>query len=75
MTKNGVFLLEGFSPDQLKYATGGPKNLDLLIDLNETKKELSGLEFYVAMEIEREIFEGLLHKGNSSVTQIIGIKK
>ena len=75
LTKNGVFLLEGFSPDQLKYATGGPKNLDLLIDLNETKKELSVLDFHVAMDIEREIFEGLLHKGNSSVTQIIGIKK
>jgi 2-polyprenyl-3-methyl-5-hydroxy-6-metoxy-1,4-benzoquinol methylase len=72
LSTNGVFLLEGYSPNQLKYATGGPKSLNLLMDLTDIKYELSGLEFLHSQEIEREILEGSLHKGMGSVIQIIG---
>lgn len=74
LTKDGFFLLEGYSPNQLKYATGGPKNVDLLMDLNEMKNELFGLDFILAQETTREVYEGDLHKGLGSVVQIIGKK-
>jgi len=74
LVENGVFLLEGYSPNQLKYATGGPKNLDLLMNLKDISKELIVLEFLQSQEIERELFEGTLHKGLDSVVQIIGRK-
>ena len=35
LAENGVFLLEGYSHNQLKYAIGGPKNLDLLMNLKD----------------------------------------
>ena len=72
---NGIFLLEAYSPNQLKYNTGGPKSLDLLMDLKEVKNELSGLNFIESQEVVREIFEGSLHKGLGSVIQIIGKKR
>lgn len=75
LSKGGVFILESFSTNQLKFGTGGPKNLDLLMDLKEVLAELNGLEFKVAREIEREIIEGDYHTGLGSVVQIIGVKK
>ena len=74
LAENGVFLLEGYSHNQLKYATGGPKNLDLLMNLKDISKELTGLEFLQSQEIERQLLEGTLHKGFGSVIQIIGRK-
>jgi len=67
--------MESYSTSQLKYETGGPKNIDLLIDLNEVMDELNGLNFKFAREIEREIIEGDYHTGLGSVVQIAGVKK
>jgi SAM-dependent methyltransferase len=75
LTKDGVFIMESYSTNQLKFETGGPKNIDLLLDLNEVRDELNGLDFKIAREIEREIIEGDFHTGMGSVVQIVGIKK
>lgn len=74
LTKNGIFILEGYSPNQLKFETGGPKDLDLLMDLDKVKNELHGLNFQISHEINRKINEGTMHNGMSSVIQIIGKK-
>jgi SAM-dependent methyltransferase len=74
LATEGIFLLEAYAPNQLKYGTGGPKTIDLLMELSEVKDELKGLHFLTAREIEREIFEGSLHKGKGSVIQILGKK-
>ncbi len=70
----GVYILEAYSPEQLKYDTGGPKDISKLFDLNDVKTELAGLDFEIAREIEREVFEGEKHTGISSVTQILARK-
>lgn len=75
LSKNGVFIMESYSTSQLKYETGGPKNSELLLDLNEVKDELKGLDFLIAREIERDIFEGDFHTGLGSVVQIAAVKK
>mgnify|MGYP006944250464 CR=1 FL=1 len=67
--------MEAYSPDQLKYHTGGPKVPELLYDLQDIKQELTGLEFKVAEEVVRDNYEGLLHKGNGSVIQILAQKQ
>lgn len=74
LAHRGVFLLEGYSHKQLKYATGGPKRSDLLFGLKKIRQELSGLSFPVSREITKELYEGTLPKGKSSVIQVIGIK-
>ncbi len=71
----GVFVLEAYSPDQLSMGTGGPKDPELLMSIEDLKSELAGLDFELAHQTERIIFEGIGHNGPSSVTQLIGIKK
>lgn len=74
LQKGGVFLLEAYSKKQLQYNTGGPKNIDLLMDVDQIKQELEGLEFITAQEIVRNVFEGQLHFGPGSVVQILAVK-
>ncbi len=75
LVPGGCFLLEAYAPGQLAYGTGGPKNLDLLMDLNEVVAELDGLQFEQARQFERDIYEGDFHRGKGLVIQIIGRKE
>lgn len=74
LVSGGVFLLEAYSPHQLGKGTGGPENVDLLMDLEKVKEELSGLVFFHAQELLRPVQEGKFHNGISSVIQIMGKK-
>jgi len=67
----GVFVLEGFSKEQLAYDTGGPKSLDMLLSLGELQQELAGLKFLHAVQIERDVREGRGHTGIASVIQLL----
>lgn len=70
----GFFILEAYTPEQLNYATGGPKNLDMLMRLIDLKAELHGLRFINETEKIRMIKEGIGHHGMSAVVQILGQK-
>jgi SAM-dependent methyltransferase len=70
----GVFVLEAFSKEQLSYGTGGPQSPDMLMDVDDLKQELAGLEFIHAVQVERDVREGSRHTGRASVVQIIGSK-
>jgi SAM-dependent methyltransferase len=74
LRKGGVFLLEAYRPEQLKYGTGGPKDLDFLMNLEILRPELSGLKLDVQVEQDREIHEGKGHQGTSAVVQVLGFK-
>ena len=70
----GVFILEAFTPHQLKYNTGGPRKAGLMMTVLDLKDELKGLEFPRAVELEREVREGAHHKGKAAVVQILAQK-
>ena len=70
----GVFLLELYAPKQLEYGTGGPRDLELLATLEDLRRDLDGLQFELAQEVECDIHEGRYHQGQSAVVQILGIK-
>ncbi len=70
----GILVLEAYTPEQLDYGTGGPPAKDLMISLEELKRDFQGLDFKHAKEIERDIYEGKLHKGLGSVVQLIARK-
>ncbi|MCS6873549.1 MAG: class I SAM-dependent methyltransferase [Pyrinomonadaceae bacterium] len=71
----GVFILEAYSPRQLQYGTGGPKDPELLYEIEDLKEDLSGLEFEIAREVVREVREGVFHKGLGSVVQVLAFKR
>ena len=67
----GVFILEAYTPAQLGFDTGGPKNPELLMTLAGLHDELAGLELLAGREIEREVIEGDGHTGRGAVVQIL----
>jgi SAM-dependent methyltransferase len=70
----GAFVLEGYTPAQLKLGTGGPPDEDKMMTLDALRQELSGLEFKHAIELERDVIEGKLHTGRGAVVQIVAMK-
>lgn len=72
---NGIFLLEAYAPQQLSYGTGGPKELDMLVDLKSIKQEFDGFELLVEESRERHVAEGTFHHGLAYVTRIIAKKR
>ena len=64
-------ILEAYTPAQLALGTGGPKAPELLMTLDSLHEELSGLEFKVAREIDRDVTEGSFHQGQGAVVQIL----
>jgi SAM-dependent methyltransferase len=74
LAPGGSFLLEAYTPRQLDYRTGGPRDPDLLLTLEAARDELAGLELVVAEEKLREVHEGAHHGGMSAVVQVIARK-
>jgi len=70
----GVFVLEAYRPEQLRYGTGGPPTVDLLPTLAELQHELAALELLIASAPERDVREGKGHDGLSAVVQVLGRK-
>jgi SAM-dependent methyltransferase len=67
----GLLILEAYTPDQLRFGTGGPKDANLMPTLVQLRSELQGLVFDVAVEREREVHEGRGHGGPSAVVQVL----
>ena len=74
LVPGGVFILEGYAKRQIELDTGGPRDIDLLMDLDVLKRELDQLELNHAIEIERAVHEGRYHDGIGAVVQIIGTR-
>jgi hypothetical protein len=70
-----VYLSEVYSPAQLAFGTGGPKDLALLVPLADLRAELAGLDFLTAREVERDVIEGTGHTGRASVVQVAAVRR
>lgn len=70
----GILVLEAYTPAQLDFKTGGPGQIDFFMTVQGLQQELSGLNFEIAREVEREIHEGRYHNGQSAVVQILARK-
>jgi SAM-dependent methyltransferase len=75
LKRNGVFILEAYTPDQLKHGTGGGKSVDTMQTEHSVRLELAGLKFEHLAELERNVVEGVYHTGIGSVVQAIAAKE
>lgn len=75
LKQNGVFLLEAYTPEQIKYGTGGGNSVDVMQSKESLSMELAGLNFKHLIELEREVLEGIYHTGIGSVVQVIAVKE
>lgn len=67
----GHFLLEGYAKAQLHRDTGGPKNPDMLLAVEELLEDFSHSTVLLAREVERDVREGRGHTGLANVVQLI----
>ncbi|MDO8542122.1 MAG: class I SAM-dependent methyltransferase [Opitutaceae bacterium] len=67
----GVFILEAYTPAQIAFGTGGPKDPALCVRLEDLRDELAGLEFLIGRECERDVIEGTGHTGRGAVVQVL----
>jgi SAM-dependent methyltransferase len=75
LVPGGVFVLEAYTPLQLTEGReGGPKDPDMLMSASALRDELVGLTFERCEELEREVQEGLYHRGVSSTVQVLARK-
>lgn len=70
----GLLILEGYTPRQLEHGTGGPKELDLLLEPDDLRMDLVGLELLHFVEVTRKVEEGVLHTGTAAVLQVVAQK-
>ena len=75
LKRGGVFLIEAYTPNQLKHGTGGGNSADVMQTRESLSLELAGLKFKHLVELEREVIEGAYHTGLGSVVQAIASKE
>ncbi len=66
----GCFIMEAYSPEQIGQNTGGPKELDLLVELTDVVNDFPGMTITHQYTGPRRVVEGDAHKGDAFVTQL-----
>lgn len=70
----GLFHMVAFSPEQLQYQSGGPKDLALLYDEDILRSDLQPLQDLQCVEIDGYFEEGAFHHGRYQAIEVIGIR-
>jgi cyclopropane fatty-acyl-phospholipid synthase-like methyltransferase len=71
----GLLLLQGYTPPQLEYKTGGPPVAENMYTEPFLRKEFSDMEILHLVEHDAEINEGTGHKGMSALIDLVARKK
>ena len=68
---DGLLLIEGYTPAQLKYGTGGPKQPDQLYTEELLRQAFGSLDILELRTYEAELDEGIRHRGISAVIDLV----
>jgi SAM-dependent methyltransferase len=74
LKSNGLLIIQGYTPKQLDYGTGGPKQIENLYTRAMLEKEFGDFRELKIEEEEREIYEGTSHGGMSAVVNLTGTR-
>ncbi|MVW61542.1 methyltransferase domain-containing protein [Massilia sp. NEAU-DD11] len=70
----GLLIVQGYTPKQLEYNTGGPGVLDNLYTEPMLRAACAGLEIVELEEYEAELGEGKRHAGRSALVGMVARK-
>jgi SAM-dependent methyltransferase len=70
----GLLILQGYTPKQLQYGTGGPKEVDQLYTRGMLEEAFRGFRDMTIVEEEVEMREGAAHSGISAVINLTAWK-
>ena len=68
----GLLVLEAFTPAQLGFTSGGPRQADMLYTAELLRADFPGLAWEPLVEEELELDEGPLHQGRAAVVRALG---
>jgi SAM-dependent methyltransferase len=74
LKSGGLLILQGYTPKQLDYATGGPKQIEQLYTRALLEQAFGDFRELKITEEEREMREGAAHSGMSAVIGLTGRK-
>jgi SAM-dependent methyltransferase len=74
LKSGGLLILQGYTPKQLEYGTGGPKLRENLYTRPMLEAAFGDFRDLKIVEEEREIYEGTSHGGLSAVVNLTGRK-
>jgi SAM-dependent methyltransferase len=63
----GLLIIQGYTPKQLSYGTGGPKQVENLYTREMLERAFRGFDDVKIVEEERELHEGTSHGGMSAM--------
>lgn len=70
----GVFILQGYTPKQLEYKTGGPSLIEHLYTEEMIRELSNGFEILELQCYEKELSEGPRHTGMSALLGLVSKK-
>jgi SAM-dependent methyltransferase len=70
----GLFLLEGYRPEQVDYGTGGPPRREHMYTREWLESTFSGWEILVLKDYDAVIQEGQAHNGMSALIDLVARK-
>lgn len=70
----GLLVLQGYTPKQLEYKTGGPPILSHLYTADMLRAAFDALELIALKEYEADLTEGSQHSGRSALVGMIARK-
>lgn len=71
----GVMILEAFRPEQLAFASGGPKDPAMLYRAADLRADFSGLAVAELEEAEVDLDEGPFHQGRGAVVRLVAVRQ
>jgi len=74
LAPGGLLMLQGYTPGQLEYATGGPKKVEQLYTAELLRAAFAGLEILHLREHEDMMSEGSGHQGMAALIDLVARK-
>ena len=71
----GLLLIQGYTPRQLDYNTGGPSQVENLYTRALLEDAFAGFDIELLAEYDSEIEEGPAHKGMSALIDLVAVKR
>lgn len=75
LKKGGLFIMEGYTIDQIPLTSGGPKNPDMMMSAESLIDTFAGFEIILLQETRRHLSEGPRHQGEAATVQIMARKR
>jgi SAM-dependent methyltransferase len=75
LKSGGLLVIQGYTPKQLQYGTGGPKRVENLYTRTMLEHEFGDFRDLNIVEEERDMREGAAHAGMSAVIGLTATKR